>query len=96
VPATETIGPLRAARQAQGLSLADVARRAGVDQAQLSRVERGLEGFSIDSLYRVAQALELEELARHLEPYRHRKSATPAIDRAQGLLARDQERWGPR
>lgn len=61
--------PLRAIRAARGLSLRAVARRSGLDPGHLSKVERGEKHLSIDALYRVAIALELQELAASLEPY---------------------------
>ena len=60
---------LRAVREAHGLGLRDVAERAAVDQGQLSRVERGLSGLSVDSLARVAGVLGLDELERLLRPH---------------------------
>lgn len=63
------IPPLRAVREAQGLGLNEVARRADVDRGQLSRAERGLQRLSIPALYRVAKTLELRDLVRRLAPY---------------------------
>ena len=61
--------PLRAVRRARQLGLAEVARRAGVDKAHLSRAERGEAHLSLDALERVARVLGLRELAETLEPY---------------------------
>jgi transcriptional regulator with XRE-family HTH domain len=66
---TTHVPPLRAVREAQGYSLREVARRANVDAAQLSRVERGLESLSVDALARVADVLGLRELNRLLSQY---------------------------
>ncbi len=63
--------PYRSVRQAQGLSLREVARRAGIDPAHLWRVERGTAGLSVASLARLAEVLGLAELARLLLPYVH-------------------------
>ena len=60
---------LKAVREARGLGLRDVAERADIDQGQLSRVERGLSGLSVDSLARVAGVLGLDELERLLRPH---------------------------
>jgi transcriptional regulator with XRE-family HTH domain len=54
--------PLRALRHAKGLSLNEAARRAGMDPAYLSRVERGLQGISVPTLARLARVLGIEEL----------------------------------
>ena len=63
------IPPLRALRQANGLSLRETARRAGMDPAHLMRAERGEAGLSIDSLQRLARVLGPAELADMLKPY---------------------------
>jgi len=61
--------PLRDVRLSQGRSLRDVADAAGVDYAHLSKVERGQHALSVDTLYRLARALGLRELAKLLAPY---------------------------
>jgi transcriptional regulator with XRE-family HTH domain len=61
--------PLRSVRIAQGLSLREAARRAHLDPAHLSRVERGERQLSVDALARLAQVLGLTELSRLLQPY---------------------------
>lgn len=61
--------PLRAVRRARGMSLREVATRAGVDAGQLSKVERGERQLSVDALQRVAAVLGLHELAALLLPY---------------------------
>jgi len=61
--------PLRAVRQARGLTLKQVADRIGVDQSHLSKVERGESMLSLDALYRIAVVLELRELASMLRLY---------------------------
>jgi len=69
---------LRAAREAAGLSLADLAKRTGMDKAFLSRLETGKQGNpTIDTLARYAHALgkRVELAVRDLEP---RTQATPA------------------
>jgi predicted transcriptional regulator len=49
---------LRAARDAQGLSLADVKERTGIDRAALSRLENGIrENPSLETIVRYADAL---------------------------------------
>ncbi|MDH2429345.1 helix-turn-helix transcriptional regulator [Sphaerisporangium sp. TRM90804] len=64
---------MRAVRIRLGLSLRSVAARAGVDPAQLSRIERGESQLTVDVLYRLATALELHVLVRELEPHLPRK-----------------------
>lgn len=61
--------PLRAVRAAKGLTLRSVAQRSGIDPGHLSKVERGEKQLSVESLYRLAVALELRELAQLLKPY---------------------------
>jgi transcriptional regulator with XRE-family HTH domain len=65
----QRIPPLRALREANGLSLRETARQAGMDPAHLLRVERGEAGLSIDSLQRLSRILGPEQLARLLNPY---------------------------
>jgi transcriptional regulator with XRE-family HTH domain len=68
--ATATVvPPLRVVRKSQGLGLRETARRAGIDHAQLSRVERGEAGLSVDALYRLARVLNIRQLADLLEQY---------------------------
>jgi transcriptional regulator with XRE-family HTH domain len=53
---------LRATREAQGLSLRYVARKAGVDPANLSRIERGIARPSLNTLVRIGRVLGLKNL----------------------------------
>ena len=64
---------LKAVREARGLGLRDVAERASVDKGQLSKVERGQSGLSVESLARVAGVLGLDELERLLKPHLSRE-----------------------
>jgi transcriptional regulator with XRE-family HTH domain len=66
---TRAVPPLRAMREAHGLSLRETARRAGMDPAHLMRVERGEAGLSIESLQRLARVLGPEQLVKLLSPY---------------------------
>ncbi|SMG31017.1 transcriptional regulator, XRE family with cupin sensor [Rhodococcus rhodochrous J3] len=50
-------GVIRAVRRQEGLSARALAARAGVSQAFLSQVERGLNAPSLATLYRIADAL---------------------------------------
>ncbi len=61
--------PLRAARLASGRSLRNVAAEVKIDPGQLSRIERGTEGVSIEALLRLAIALRLVDLAAAIQPY---------------------------
>jgi len=52
------ITELKAARDAQGLSLADVRDRSGIDRAALSRLENGVrENPTVETLVRYADAV---------------------------------------
>jgi len=64
-----SLPPLRAVRIAHGLSLRETARRAQINPAHLSRVERGQRQLSVEALARLAQVLGLHELAKLLAPY---------------------------
>lgn len=61
------VTPLRAAREAKGLSLRTAALRSGIDPGHLSKVERGERQLSIEALYRLALVVDLDELAAHLQ-----------------------------
>jgi DNA-binding XRE family transcriptional regulator len=53
-----TMLELRAAREAAGLSLADVSERSGIDKAALSRLETGVtENPTLETLVRYAAAV---------------------------------------
>jgi transcriptional regulator with XRE-family HTH domain len=69
MPQTRPIPPLREARKNQGLGLRATARLIPMDHAQLSRIERGLEGITLDALARLATVLGDVTLARLLAPY---------------------------
>jgi transcriptional regulator with XRE-family HTH domain len=49
--------------------LREVARRAEIDPAHLSRVERGERALSVAALHRLAHVLGLRELERLIGPY---------------------------
>jgi predicted transcriptional regulator len=52
------LGTLKKHRERQGLSLADVADRSGMDRAAVSRLENGVYlNPTVDTLYRYAQAV---------------------------------------
>lgn len=68
--------PLRAAREQLGLSLRAIAARSHIDPGHLSKVERGEKCLSVNALHRLAVALELHELATHLQPYVSSKEKT--------------------
>lgn len=63
------VPPIRAIRQAQGISLRELARDTKVDIAQLSRIERGLNRPTVPVLRRLAKALGLKDLERLLRPF---------------------------
>lgn len=49
---------LRRMREAQGLSLADIAERTGIDRSSLSKFENGLrQNFTLDTVLRYARAV---------------------------------------
>ncbi len=54
----EVMASLKKEREFQGLTLAEVSQRAGIDQAAISRLETGSNGNpTLDTLYRIAAAL---------------------------------------
>jgi transcriptional regulator with XRE-family HTH domain len=77
-PGNRPASVLRAVRVAQGLTLPQVAERAGIDVGHLSRVERGMAGLSISSLRRLATVLPLGDLERRLAPFDNDNQTAPA------------------
>ncbi|MDM4765301.1 XRE family transcriptional regulator [Pelomonas sp. SE-A7] len=82
IPASDTLEPprvgatLQALRQAQGLSLDELSRRAGVSKSMLSQIERNQANPTVAVVWRLANALrvELSELLGGEKP------ATPTIE----------------
>jgi transcriptional regulator with XRE-family HTH domain len=66
----------RAIREARGLSLREAARRADIQPAQLSRVERGMANLTVASMLRLARVLRVRGLVAQLE------RVTPAAESA--------------
>ncbi len=58
---------LRAVREAHGLSLKDVSIKAGVDKGQLSKIERGIQRPTVETLARICRAIELTDQAVTIE-----------------------------
>ena len=57
-PSQELLRRLKAAREAAGLTLADVSVRCGIDQPALSRLENGhIQNPTVDTLWRYAAAV---------------------------------------
>jgi len=55
------LAALKKHRERQGLSLADVAERSGMDRAAVSRLENGVYvNPTVDTLYRYAEAIGAE------------------------------------
>ena len=63
------VGPrVTALRQERGLSLSEVARRAGVGKATLSGLEAGTRNPTLDTLYAIASALQVPLTAVLADP----------------------------
>jgi transcriptional regulator with XRE-family HTH domain len=60
-------GRLRATREAQGKSLRQLARESEIDPANLSRIERGIQRPSVETLRRIGLALGLKNLVGTLD-----------------------------
>lgn len=61
--------PLRAIREARGLPLTEVARRADTEVSYLWRIEQGERIPSLRLLARLAEVYGAERLLRELDPY---------------------------
>jgi HTH-type transcriptional regulator / antitoxin HipB len=55
---------LRAARKKKGMTQQQVGKSVGLDQASLSKIERGEASARIDTLFRLAAALDIELIIR--------------------------------
>ncbi len=64
------VPPWRAVRTAKGKGLRETAQEAGMTPSHLSLVERGKRQLSVEAMGRLAEVLDLHELARLLKPYR--------------------------
>ncbi len=63
------IHELKKVRQAAGLTLADVSKRTGMDQATLSRLETGRQpNPTVDTLWRYANAVGRQLVLKHSRP----------------------------
>lgn len=61
---------LRALREAQNLTVRELADRAGLDHSHIVRIESGRYGISIDTLDKLCQALDADiTIVRHGESY---------------------------
>lgn len=65
----------REIRVGKGISLRSLAKMADVSVPNLSRIERGKANFTIETLYRIADALEVEPAAL-LRQQNHEEAAT--------------------
>lgn len=65
---TEKSHPLRGARELRGWSAAEMARRSGLSEASISRIEARKRKPSADTVAKLARALNLP-LAELLEPW---------------------------
>ncbi len=61
--------PIRVARESKERTLREVSRTTGIAPAVLSKIERQIRRPTVDQLHRLAAELDMEHLARHLEPY---------------------------
>jgi transcriptional regulator with XRE-family HTH domain len=49
----------KAARKEAGLSQADISKRSGIHNTEISRIERGLRDPRLSTIYRLADALNM-------------------------------------
>jgi transcriptional regulator with XRE-family HTH domain len=59
MPIRELAGRLRSLREAAGLSVQELAEAAGLDRAQLWRIEKGKQGAAWETIVKLAEALEI-------------------------------------
>lgn len=58
---------LREVRQAHGYGMRELARAAGIDPGDMSRIERGLKRPNADMMHRIAVELGLRNVVKSLE-----------------------------
>lgn len=63
------IRQLRDTRKARGLSLRDVEKLSGVDNSNLSEMEKGKRNLSLDTLIKLARALALKVVLVDADEY---------------------------
>ncbi len=56
-PARVALAKLKLARLREGLSLADVSEKTGIDRGNISRLESGVENVEVNTLARLADAI---------------------------------------
>lgn len=85
----QIIAALRQARLEKGLSQRDLAKRAGVAQSYISRIEKGTVDLQLSSLLDLARALDLElmPVSRKLVP------AVETISRTAAPPTADERNW---
>jgi transcriptional regulator with XRE-family HTH domain len=59
----DTLNPLRTLRKAKGWTLDELSRVSSVPKSTISRIERGLQEPSTTTLVKLANALDLRDLA---------------------------------
>jgi DNA-binding XRE family transcriptional regulator len=65
----QLVHELKKARQAAGLTLAEMSKRTGMDQASISRLENGRQpNPTVDTLWRYAKAVGSRLVLGHAEP----------------------------
>ena len=81
---------VRALREGKGLSVRELARRAGLSPQVLSRTERALTEVTLTSLGRICEALgvSLPEFFAYASTPRHPEFRSPAAQRAARVLDR--------
>lgn len=80
----QVIRQIRKARQA---TLEEVAFAADTNASNLSRIERGIQGYSTETLERIATALGMTVAELHLRAESAQKSHTKALHRKDQLRA---------
>lgn len=53
---------IRAARHASGMRQDDLAHSAGIERAYMGRIERGDTNITVETLYRIADALKIRAI----------------------------------
>jgi len=71
-------------REKLGITTAELARRSGLSQAQVSRLENGKQGFRSATLARIAKALEVKPVYFFIEDTANVEEGAPVYGLAAG------------
>jgi transcriptional regulator with XRE-family HTH domain len=76
-------------RQARGLTLRETAQLAEIDPGQLSKLERGLGGISVDAAIRLARTLGMRDVLKALGAFVHQSHLSDKLSATSGEVSQE-------